>query len=156
MQGFIGFALAWPGNLGIYVVRPAPGGPREYTVVDRFADLESRQAFKQAPEYQEWMQRLRELTEGDPFIEEQRGLAGWFTPPGAPAASPPARLKMALVTFVGVYPLTSTLPGFFSWLLPDWHPLLVNVFATASIVAGLTWVVMPLLTKWFARWLFPA
>ena len=154
MQDFIGFALAFPGNRGIDVVRPQPGGSRDYTVVDRFADEGARKAFKDSADYRNWMGRLRELSEQDPFIEEHAGLGGWFTPPEAPQPSPPAEIKMALVTFIGVYPLTSTLPPLGSWLLPEWHPLLVNVLVTGTIVAALTWVVMPILTRVFATWLF--
>jgi len=154
MQGFIGFALAFPGNRGINVLRPAPGGDAVYTVVDRFADSAAREAFKASAGYADWMSRLRAHSESDPVIEEIGGLGGWFTPPGTPAAVRPSRVKMALVTFVGVYPLTSMLPGFFGGLLPAWHPLLVNVFATASIVALLTWAVMPVLTRIFSAWLF--
>jgi hypothetical protein len=153
MQEFIGFALAFPSNRGIHVLR---SGEREYTVVDRFADARSRQAFKEAPKYRAWMQRLRGLCEADPYIEEHAGLGGWFTLPGALQPSPPAQLKMALVTFLGALPLTAALPPLFAWLLPAWHPQLANVFVTALIVAGLTWVVMPLLTRLFAGWLFGA
>ena len=153
MQDFIRFALGFPGNLGINVVRPGTGS-REYTVVDRFADARARESFKASPDYREWMRRLRELSESDPYIEEQSGLGGWFAAPSAPRPSPPARIKMALVTFLGVYPLTSSLPPLFAWLLPAWHPLLVNVIVTALIVAGLTWLVMPLLTRLFRPWLF--
>ena len=154
MQEFTAFALAFPGNRGIDVLRPQPGGSREYTVVDHFVDSSARKAFKEAPDYRAWMIKLRELTEQDPYIEERAGLGGWFTPPGALQPSPPAEVKMALVTFVGVYPLTSTLPPLGSWLLPEWHPLLVNVLVTGTIVAALTWVVMPILTRVFATWLF--
>jgi len=154
MQGFVSFALAFPGNRGIDVLRPQPGGSREYTVVDHFADSSARKAFKEAPDYRAWMVRLRELTEQDPYIEERNGLGGWFTPPEAAQPSAPAELKMALVTFLGVYPLTSVLPPLGNWLLPTWHPLLVNAIVTALIVAALTWAVMPLLTRVFARWLF--
>ena len=66
----------------------------------------------------------------------------------------PTLLAMALVTFLGVYPLTSTLPPFGNWLLPTWHPLLVNVVVTGTIVAALTWPVMPILTRVFSPWLF--
>jgi antibiotic biosynthesis monooxygenase (ABM) superfamily enzyme len=62
--------------------------------------------------------------------------------------------KMALVTFLGVYPLATVLAPFFKRLLPGWHQLLLNVVVNAAIVGLLTWVVMPLLTRWFARWLF--
>ncbi|WP_265594134.1 hypothetical protein [Haloferula sp. BvORR071] len=101
------------------------------------------------------MARLRELTEGDPHISEMEGLAGWFTLPDQPARKPPPKPKMALVTFLGVYPLTSILPPLFKKLLPGWHPLAVNIVVTGMVVALLTWVVMPNLTKLFRKWLWP-
>ena len=151
MQEFIGFALAFPSNRGIHVLR---SGEREYTVVDRFTDARARQAFKDAPKYRAWMQRLRELSESDPYIEEQAGLGGWFTLPGAPRASMPSQLRMAAVTFLGVLPLTAALPPFFAWLSPSWHPQAANVVVTALIVALLTWPIMPLLTRLFGPWLY--
>jgi len=154
MREFIDFALAFPGNRGIDVVRPQPGGSRDYTVVDRFADWSARRAFKETSDYRNWMQRLRELSEQEPYIEEHDGLGGWFTPPEAATPSPPAQIKMALVTFVGVYPLTSTLPPLGAWLLPSVHPLFVNVLVTGTIVAALTWLLMPVLTRVFKHWLF--
>jgi uncharacterized protein len=153
MREFIRFALGFPGNRGIHVLRPAPGS-REYTVVNRFAGPGARQSFKASAEYREWLGRLRELSESDPSIEEQRGLGGWFAAPSVPRPRMPGRLKMALVTFLGVYPLTASLPRLFGWLLPDWHPLLVNLVVTCLIVSALTWAIMPVLTRVFARWLF--
>jgi len=154
MRQFIGFTLAFPGNRGINVLRPAEGGDRVYTVLDRFADPDSRKAFTADPEYARWMQRLGEFSDGEPQIAEIGGLGGWFTARGTPSNAQPSSLKMAAVTFLGVYPLTSTLPGLFTYLLPGWQSLAVNAVATAAIVAALTWVVMPLLTRLFARWLF--
>ena len=120
-------------------------------MVDRFADARSRQAFKEAPKYRAWMQRLRELCEADPYIEEQSGLGGWFT---LTRQSVPSSLKMGVVTFLGVLPLTAALPPLFAWLLPAWHAQLANVLVTALIVALLTWPIMPLLTRIFASWLY--
>jgi antibiotic biosynthesis monooxygenase (ABM) superfamily enzyme len=156
MREFIAFALASPGNLGIHVIRSEQTHPREYTVVDRFADADSRRSFTSSDAYHEWMLRLRELTVADPLIEEMHGLSGWFTLPDQPHAHPPPKPKMALVTFLGVYPLTSVLPPFFGGLLPAWHPLLRNVLVTGLIVTLLTWVVMPILTRLLRRWLFPS
>lgn len=155
MQEFIGFALAAPGHAGIHVLRPAAGS-RDYTVVDRFADVTSREAFKASAAYREWMRSLGELTEGDPRIVEQEGLAGWFEPPpDAPHAARPPTYKMAAVTFVGVFPLTSVLPPVVNMHFPGWHPLLANVLVTGLVVGALAWVVMPLLTRIAARWLYP-
>lgn len=154
MQQFITFALSSPGNRGIHVLRSEESNPREYTVVDRFSDADTRRAFTETDTYRDWMTRLREFTEGDPHIAEMEGLAGWFTLPDKPGHRPPPKPKMALVTFLGVYPLTSILPPFFGKLLPEWHPLLRNVLVTGLIVALLTWVVMPNLTKLFRHWLW--
>ena len=95
MREFIAFALAFPGNRGINVLRPSAGADRVYTVIDRFADSAARKAFKDSPEYARWMRHLAELSEGEPQIEEIHGLGGWFTPPGVTRASPPARIRMA-------------------------------------------------------------
>ena len=156
MRQFIQFALSFPGNRGIDVLRPQPGGAREYTFIDHFADLEARRVFKESAEYRHWMSRLRDLSEHDPYIAEQAGLGGWFTPPEEPRPSPPARVKMALVTFLGAYPLMSILQPLVALLLPDWHPLLRSVVAAAAAIASLTWLVMPVLTRVFAGWLFGA
>jgi len=155
MREFITFALSSPGNRGIHVLRSDQGHPRDYTVVDRFSDMDARRAFTSSGPYKEWMVRLRALTEEEPHIEEMGGLSGWFTLPDKPHAHPPPKPKMALVTFMGVYPLTSILPPLFARLMPGWHPLLRNVLVTGLIVALLTWVVMPNLTRLFRRWLFP-
>ena len=152
MQEFIAFTLPFPGNQGIHVLRPSAGGSRESTVINRFADSEARDAFRSSVEYKDWMERLRSLTEEDPNIEEMHGLSGWFTLPGQ--AKAPTRIKMAVVTYLGVYPLTSVIPSATSQLLPSWHPLAVNLVVSAIVVAALAWIVMPLLTRLFATWLF--
>lgn len=154
MQEFVRFALGFPGNKGIQVLRPVKRDGREYTVVNRFADAQARQNFKATSDYRQWMQRLGEMTENEPSIEELSGLGGWFTPPDEPRRAMPSRLKMAFVTFLGVLPLTSALPRVVARLLPGIHPLVGNVLVTALIVTLLTWIVMPLLTRIFSPWLF--
>lgn len=147
MQGFIRFALSFPGNQGVNVLRPAPGEAPLYTVMDRFSDIGSRREFKESVEYREWMARLLTLNQEAPEVEEIPGLGGWFTPP---AVARPSNLKMAVVTFAGVLPLTAALPPLLGELLSGWHPQVVNVPVTLLIVVLLTWVVMPLLTRLLA------
>jgi len=155
MRAFIAESLCFPGASDFHVVRPSTPDSREYTVVHRFIDDSARRAFVASPSYAGWMSRIRDLTESNPRIQEFSGIAGWFTLPGDAASHhAPPRLKMAIVTFLGVYPLTSLLPGAFSKALPGIHPLLVNIVTTGTIVALLTWVVMPVLTRLFRRWLF--
>jgi hypothetical protein len=60
---------------------------------------------------------------------------------------------MAIVTLLGVYPVSLVI-GFL--LAPQLRqlPLALNVFVvSALIVTGLTWIVMPALTKLLQPWL---
>lgn len=153
LHAFFDRSLSQPGQMGVHVIRPAPGSAdRTYRIVRKFDSRASLDAFFASPEYAEWKRIVIELTEGDPHHEQLTGLESWFTQSGEPLRRLP-QWKMALVTFVGVYPLTSTLPRFFGRQLPGWHPLAVNVVATGAIVAALTWLIMPLLTRVFHGWL---
>ena len=82
------------------------------------------------------------------------GLETWFTLPGAAVPSrPPAKWKMALVTWLALLPQALLLGS----ILPkDLLPFVVNVaLSTAIPVALLTWFIMPALTKALYGWLYP-
>lgn len=159
MRGFIEHSGGFEGSSDFHVVRPSDVASREYTVVHRFTSEAARRRFVDSPVYGAWIARIRALTETEARMQEYGGIAGWFDLPAEVKGpgrhgGPPSRPKMAMVTFVGVYPLTSVLPRVFGGWLAGWHPLAVNVLVTGAIVALLTWVVMPLLTRLFAPWLF--
>jgi antibiotic biosynthesis monooxygenase (ABM) superfamily enzyme len=150
LRTFLQDSFAHASVLGATMIVPPPGSPsRDFGILRTFRDAGERDAFYASPIYRTWEERARQLTEGDPERRELHGLEAWFRSP----ARPPARWKMATVTFAGVYPLTSVLPDLFGAWLPSWHPLLVNIVVTGLIVALLTWAIMPLLIRLFARWL---
>ena len=155
MHEFIQRSLNEPGQLGVHVLRPPPGSDsREYGILRRFANAAARDAFYSSQVFREWQQKVAPLTEGEPLYEHVSGLETWFTLPGRRAIIPPPRWKMALVTFLGVYPITSVLSVLTMPLLSSWHPLLSNVVFSGLVVVLLTWAVMPLLTRLLAGWLF--
>ena len=153
MRSFVKFALASPGHRSISILRPA-FGDREYVVVDSFADSRSREQFKESSEYREWMKRLGELTEGDPQIQELSGLEGWFTLPNAPALARPPKYKMALVTYIGVLTVVISLSVTVGPTIRAWPFFINNAVFNGLVVLILTWIVMPILTRIFAGWLF--
>ena len=154
MRSFVQFALAFPGHRGISVLRPS-GGSRDYIVVDKFADERARGSFKASSQYQEWMNRLGKLTEGDPRIEELSGLEGWFTLPEDPGLARPPKYKMAMATFLGVFPVAMGLNLTLGRVIRSWPFVLGNAIFNACVVVLLTWVVMPLVTRMLHHWLFP-
>src|SRR5512136_1554304 len=108
MRSFVQFALSFPGHRGINILRPAAGG-RDYIVVDKFSDETARSNFKGSAEYRDWMNQLGELTEGDPRMKELTGLEGWFTLPEDTGLAKPPKYKMAIATFLGVFPVVTVL-----------------------------------------------
>src|SRR2546427_8673555 len=105
LHDFVQRSFAMPGQLGVHIMRPAPGsGSREYGIIRKFANRDALSAFRTSPEYLEWNQLAVELTEGAGRTEELCGLESWFTLPGA-ALRPLPKWKMADATFLGVFPV---------------------------------------------------
>jgi hypothetical protein len=154
MQDFTRFALGFPGHRGMQLLRLVAGG-RDYTVVARFDSKEVRRAFTATPEYAAWMRRLGELTEGDPRIDELSGLEGWFVTDDVPGLPKPGKVKMAVATFIGVFPVSTVVSLLLVPYLQALPVLLVNAIVAAVIVILLTWVVMPIVTRLLHKWLFP-
>ena len=65
---------------------------------------------------------------------------------------PPARHKLAILTFFGLLIPVYIIPGALAVLLPD-NPILVTVLAVGLIVILMMYVIMPLLTGLFKWWL---
>lgn len=153
LREFFQESFTHPAVLGATFIVPPPDSPtREFGILRTFRDEQERDAFYASPLYRRWEERARGLTEGEPQHRPLHGLEALFRSPGPP----PPRWKMALVTFLGVYPLTSILPPLAGRFLPGWPPLLANVVVTGLIVFLLAWVVMPLLTRVFRPWLHHA
>lgn len=152
MQEFLPYLLRQQGHLGMHVVRTSPSS-REYTVFDRFATIEDRRRFVNSEEYAAWMTRFQEVSETQPEIDEIEGLAFWFTLPEDSGHRPPPKLKMALVTLLGVYPLSILLPAMTGPITRGWHPIAKGFFLASLTVGFLTWLVMPKLTRLFKDWL---
>jgi uncharacterized protein len=151
LRDFFQTSFAHQGVWGASMLTPAPGcDSREYGILRTFANETERDAFYTSPMFKAWEARARTLTEGEPVYRQLHGLEAWFRSP-----TPPPRWKMATVTLLGVYPV-SLFIGFM--LSPQLRklPLALNLFiVSALIVACLTWLVMPRLTRWFKPWLTP-
>jgi antibiotic biosynthesis monooxygenase (ABM) superfamily enzyme len=153
LHEFVQRSFSLPGQMGVHIMRPAPGSSsREYGIIRRFANRQTLAAFRTSPEYLEWNALAVDLTEGSARTEELCGLESWFTSPGAPLLRLP-KWKMALATFLGVFPTAAILNLTLGPALKPWPFLLSSVVFNACMVALLTWIVMPLITRAFHHWL---
>jgi len=154
VRAWIPRALAFPGHLGVHMIRPPHGG-REYGAVLTFRSQADWAAFQRSPEYLHFLADVQQYLAGEPAVETLSGLESWFTPPGDSVVRVPPRWKMAVVTWLGVCLAVYAVGLAMSRLASDWPPLPAFLAANALVVAALTWVVMPVLSWLFRRWLTP-
>lgn len=152
LREFFQTSFAHGGVWGASMLTPPPGSTsREYGILRTFANETERDAFYQSPMFKAWEERARLLTEGEPEYRQLHGLEAWFRSPH----QPPPRWKMAAATFLGVFPLAMTLNLTLGPVIRSWNFVLSNALFNACVVAGLTWVVMPLITRLLRNWLNP-
>ena len=65
----------------------------------------------------------------------------------------PPRYKLALLTWAGAYALITAILALFGHTLAAWPLMLRTLVLSSAMVAGLTWIVMPRLTRLFGPWL---
>jgi antibiotic biosynthesis monooxygenase (ABM) superfamily enzyme len=134
---------------GASMLTPSPGSDsREYGILRTFANEADRDAFYQSPLFKEWDERARMLTEGEPVYRPLHGLEAWFRSP-----NPPPRWKMAVATFLGVFPVAIVLGLTLAPAIGSWHFVFRNAAFNVCVVTLLTWVVMPVVTRLLHPWL---
>jgi hypothetical protein len=149
IEQFFEDAAKHPGVSGAYLIRPFPGSEsRQYGILRSFKSEEDRDRFYRSDLYREWNEAVGPLVEGEPRRQHLSGMEAFFRGPGSPP-----RWKMALITWLGVnaavYVFSLLVPAVFEGLPMAATFLLVN----ACVVAALTWVLMPVLTRIFGGWL---
>ena len=70
-------ARSLPGYLGVTTQRPAPGGPRDYVSVIRFASLAALQDFEGSDLRRRALAEVSELVEADATWQRLSGLEFW-------------------------------------------------------------------------------
>lgn len=154
VKAWIQRALAFPGYLGVHMLRPMPGN-REYGAVLKFSSRDDWHTFRDSSEYRQFVESLRPMLDAEPQVEAISGLESWFTPLGHQMTRVPPRWKMAIVTWVGVCLMVCTVSWLFSPVTGQWHWLVGYLVINAGVVAGLTWIVMPILNRLCRSWLVP-
>jgi len=149
-------AAALPGYLGTSVQRPAPSGPREYTSVFRFDSVEHLREFEKSDLRRRALAEVGDFAEADAIWEKLTGLEVWFTAPPGTVVPQPSRLRMAVVMIAVVYGLVLSIGKIVALPLSS-APLPIRLLVTITIeVFLMTYVLMPRLTRWLARWIYPA
>ncbi|MDO6387723.1 antibiotic biosynthesis monooxygenase [Uliginosibacterium sp. 31-12] len=158
MEAFIRTAEGYPGCLGAQLVHPGDEEEVEdtlYHALMAFGDADSRNAWQGSTE------RAAGLASIEPYIEGQvvergiSGLAHWFQPHSGAKPGQPPRWKVAVVTWLGIFPTVYILFRLLGDALASWSLLPRILLLTVLVVVIMTWLVAPQLTRLLKPWLFP-
>jgi antibiotic biosynthesis monooxygenase (ABM) superfamily enzyme len=153
LREFFQTSFTHGGVLGATMLVPPPGSDsREFGILRTFTDEQERDDFYASPLFNAWEERCGPLTEsGSWTFRPLHGLEAWFRSP----SSPPPRWKMATATFLGVFPVAMILNLTLGPVIRPWPFILSSAVFNLCVVAVLTWVVMPLITRALHGWLHP-
>lgn len=145
-------ARRFPGYLAAELIPPeSPAG--EYQIIQRFATEADLERWNGSPERMAWHARLAQVAEGDPEYRLLHGLDAWFGVAAVPVARPPARWRMTVVSWLGIFPTVALLLTFVAPLLAPLPSLPRIAVLTAMVAVLMSYVIMPRLTRLMGWWL---
>lgn len=157
MAGMMEAARSFAGHLGGQLVHPdepdAANEPLLYHVVFAFDTEAHLAAWQASPERARWLEQVAPFTLGAQQMRRVSGLDYWFAPAGTTTKAPPPKWRVAVVTWLGIFPTVLVLFLTVAPLLADWPLVPRTMLITALVVVLMTWVVAPRLTRWMAGWL---
>jgi antibiotic biosynthesis monooxygenase (ABM) superfamily enzyme len=155
LEGIIAAASRYPGHLGVEVFKPQDATAGDYRTVYRFDTAEHLHTWLDSEEHAAWLERAEPHVIGPMRTRFVTGLESWFTLPGRPGTPPPPPYKMALLTWITIFPLITAIVLATGPLL-DGVPVVPKLGITTAIAVPLmTWVVMPRVTRLLRGWLYP-
>ncbi len=160
MAQFIKAAESYPGCLGVQLVHPGDEAEVDdalYHALMAFDNDASLQAWQHSSERAMGLESIAPYIKGVASVRGISGLANWFQPTSSISKqSQPPRWKIAVVTWLGIFPTVYLLFLLLGDFLAPWT-LLARIFLlTILVVAIMTWVIAPQLTKFFKTWLYPS
>jgi uncharacterized protein len=154
LEGIIAAASGFRGYLGVEVFRPSRGGD-EYRIVYRFEGSGDLRSWLDSDEHAAWLERAEPHVIGPMRTSMLTGLESWFTLPARPGAPPPPPYKMALLTWITLFPLITLVVLALDPVLTRLDLVPRLAITTAVTVPLMTWVVMPRVTRALRGWLYP-
>ena len=148
-------ASGYEGHLGAVMFKPANPDDPEYRVIFKFDTPDNYQNWETSEQRARFLESMEPLLEEPPATEIMSGVVTWFVLPGNNPVQPPPKYKMAIVSWLAVFPTVTLIFVLLGEQLAP-LPLFLRVFiVTVLVIFLMTYVLMPNFTSWFAFWLFP-
>jgi antibiotic biosynthesis monooxygenase (ABM) superfamily enzyme len=151
LREFARESLRVSGTMGVHLIAPVPGADGcEYGILRSFESEEASHRFYESEQFRDWQERVADMVVGEPIRRRLHGLEAFFRDT---QHAPPPRWKMAVVTWMGVFPSVLLWSSLLPQALRGLPSLAVVAIVNVFVVLTLAWGVMPLLTRIFAGWL---
>ena len=151
--GITAAAKTFEGHLDINVFRSSDLRTPEYWIIFKFDRMSNLRRWEESKVRHEWLQHIKKFSLGCPETRIVRGLETWFTLPLQRTITPP-RYKMALITWLAIFPLIVVVNALFEPLLSQLSSIERSLFLTVVLVLLMTYILMPCMTKLFEGWLY--
>jgi len=155
VTGISNAAREFEGHCGVSIIRPTKGSNSEYVIILRFDHYSNLRNWMESDTRKEWIKKANRLVRKAENVQLMTGLETWFSLPEKPLKLPPPRYKMVIITWLAVYSCITVIQYLLSPIFKLLPPVIVPIISTGIVVALLTYVVMPRLTRLFYRWLYP-
>ena len=168
MDGLVHESLKFEGHLGVDVIRPVEQSKLEYVIILRFNTLNNLLKWERSQARKEWLEKSKNVVEGEDKVQKLTGLEFWFTPRsahrtegeannnearGQPVNLPP-RYKMAIITAAIVFVLLNTLIPQIQQLTAPLPLLLSSLLGVIIMEFLMTYLIMPSVTRLLKPWLY--
>jgi len=148
VSGILGAAVEFRGYLGSNVIRPRDDDDDEFQIVFKFDHASNLKHWEESEERQSWLRRVQPLVHEE-NLRVLTGLETWFTLSSKPGQPAPPRYKMAVVTWIAVFPLATAIFALTQPLLGGLPIVIRTLVFTVIMVTTMTYVVMPRRRKVF-------
>jgi antibiotic biosynthesis monooxygenase (ABM) superfamily enzyme len=141
----------FPGYLGMDVIHSHGESDLESYCMFKFDNEENLDAWMKSDQRRKWLEDERSCSSLTANVRSFRSLGFWFASPEM-LVKMPSNHKMALVTFFVIWPLVHFIPEATSAYVQT--PWLAEFLSVGVIVALVTYVVMPQVTRLLSKWLY--
>jgi uncharacterized protein len=152
LKRFLEFERKALGYLGTTVVLPGGTNSNIRYIIRRFTDKASMDIWDNSPDVQRLLQEANKYSR---HYETATGLETWFVLPDLKLGLPPPRWKMSIVVFVAAYTTSLLSRSLLGSILSEWPLIASSIIFTAILVVSLTYLLLPLLSRFLRRWLYP-
>jgi antibiotic biosynthesis monooxygenase (ABM) superfamily enzyme len=168
MDGIVHESLKFEGHLGVNIVRPVEKSRPEYVIIFRFNTLDNLLKWEKSQERKDWLEKSKNVVEGEDKVQKFTGLEFWFTPrslhrakheankneDSIPTMNVPPRYKMVMVTVSILFVLLHTLIPPIRQLTESLPLLLSDLLGVTVTVLLMTYLIMPSATRLLKAWLY--